>query len=124
MSNADDRAVAAGDDPEPPDLRIPATPADAINFALGVMDMMCVLAATLIGRGMLEPNAFHADLNKRAELDCRMGNPSRAAAAELFGQRLKNIERAKLMATNSWSPTRIRGSTDGQQYAGANRMEG
>jgi hypothetical protein len=78
------------------DISIPASPADAINFALGVMDTMAAIAATLIGRGLLEPNAFQGEVKKYAEFWREKGNSSRAKAAELFGDRLKEVEKTKI----------------------------
>jgi hypothetical protein len=75
---------------------IPATPTNAINFALGVLDAMSVIAATLIGRGIVEPTAFQDDLQKYAKLWRSKDLPARAMAAEEFGKRLKIIERTKL----------------------------
>jgi hypothetical protein len=77
--------------PEP----IPATPAEAINFACGVLDVMSCVCSTLVGSALVEPAAFQAELEKRIALWRANGNASRAAAAELFVLRLKNIERAK-----------------------------
>jgi hypothetical protein len=82
-----------------PDLLIPANnPTDAINFALGALDMVCMIAATVIGRGMFEPSAFQNDARRHESHWTSSGNHSRAAAAKLFGQRLKEIERTKLKA--------------------------
>jgi hypothetical protein len=80
----------------PAELLIPADPVEGIYFALGVLDAVCLVAATLIGRGILEPDAFQDGVRKRRELWTEKGNPSRAAAAKVFGERLKEIERAKL----------------------------
>lgn len=80
-------------------LLVPATPTDAFNFALGAIDMLSVVGATLIGRGMLEPNAFQLDVKRYADHWREKGNPSRALAAELFCERLQNIEATKLKAT-------------------------
>jgi hypothetical protein len=74
---------------------IPATPAEALNFACGVLDVMSCVCSTLIGAGVVEPAAFQDELQKRIALWRAQGNASRAAAAELFIDRLRNIERAK-----------------------------
>jgi hypothetical protein len=71
-------------------------PADAINFALGAIDMVCVVAANLVGLGMFGPNAFQDDVEKYVALWQRKENPSRGAAARIFLDRLKNIEATKL----------------------------
>jgi hypothetical protein len=84
---------------EPEDTGIPATPADALNFALGAIDMMCVIASVLIGRGMLEPAAFQAEAAQYEALWNEKQNRSRGRAAKLFGERLRTIERTKRMAT-------------------------
>jgi hypothetical protein len=79
----------------PPDDLIPADPAEAIQFALGVLDVMSTLCATLIGCGVVEPNAFQDEMGKRAALAREMGQPSRAASSQLFLDRLQALERVK-----------------------------
>ncbi len=86
------------DDPEYPTILAPTSPADALNFGLGIMDAVLVVVASLVGRGLIEPDSFQADMRKRAELHLRHENPCRAAAAEFLEERLKGIEAAKRMA--------------------------
>jgi hypothetical protein len=74
------------------------TPADAVQFALGALDMVCVVCADLIGKGLVDPNAFQTEVGKRAALWRSMGNRSRAAAAEVLEEHLRAIERVKLKA--------------------------
>jgi hypothetical protein len=88
--------LAPADQTPSGDISVPASPADAINFALGVLDTVAVIAATLIGRGMLEPNAFQGDLKRFAEFWREKGNASRAKATEVLGERLKEVEKSKL----------------------------
>jgi hypothetical protein len=91
-------AIAADDEEEthPASGSGPATVAEAVHFANGVLDMVSVIAATLIGRGILEATAFQRDVEKYAELWREKGLPARALAAELLGERLEAIEKAKL----------------------------
>jgi hypothetical protein len=79
-----------------PPLLVPATPEAAIQFALGAIDAVCVVCATLIGRGLVAADAFQADAAERKALWDRERNVARAAAAELFSRRLRVIEQAKL----------------------------
>ena len=86
----------AGDDAKPADGTVPATVAEAIHFATGMLDMISVIAATLIGHGILEATAFQGGVENYAELWREKNLPARALAAELFGERLETIAKAKL----------------------------
>lgn len=74
---------------------IPADPVEAMHFALGVLDVMSALCGTLIGRGVVEPNAFQDEIRKRAALWREKGNRSRGAASQLFLERLQTLEHVK-----------------------------
>jgi hypothetical protein len=68
---------------------------DAVEFAQGAIDMMCAIAAVLIGRGIPEPDAFQKEAAEYEALWTGRQNHSRAVAAKLFRQRLKTIEQTK-----------------------------
>jgi hypothetical protein len=93
--------VPATDTSAPQDDLIPANPAEAIHFALGVLDVMSVLCATLIGRGVVEPNAFQDEMATRAAFWREKSNPSRAAPSQVFLERLQALERVKREAAAS-----------------------
>jgi hypothetical protein len=72
--------------------------ADAIEFAQGALDAVCAICASMIGRGLVEPNAFQYDVTRYAKHWHGKGRPNRALASDIVHARLQTIEAAKLKA--------------------------
>jgi hypothetical protein len=95
-SAAKERVEPMADENETTLILAEASAADAIEFAQGALDAVCAICAALIGRGLVEPTAFQADMERYSKHWRKEGRPTRASATEIVRARLQTIERGKL----------------------------
>jgi hypothetical protein len=71
------------------------TAIEAIDFALGLMDVVTCLCSALIGLRVVAPDALQDDLKKRVAWWHAKGNIERAAASQLVLDRLQLVEKSQ-----------------------------
>jgi hypothetical protein len=72
--------------------KIEDTPAAAVAFSLGALDMIGVLFGELVGRNLITADALDRELTRHGAFWHREGYPSRAAASEIVSEVIASLK--------------------------------